>query len=261
MGTMSGSDMLVDPHNRRESQLVVASLAASIAIHAAAFGLAPRVGIDPSDPPAPLSVFLRLDPPGPKVPEEKPAARPSAEASTPAVPRGQQIAPREKRIAPPRRELTRAHRQSVPATVPATSPIFRQTESSDSAPGAEPTPHERAPEVQAPAAVAAVGARNVAAHQAVTPPAFRAEYLRNPAPRYPLRARRDGVEGTVMLKVLVTAAGLPGSVEIQASSGSVALDRAAEDAVKSWRFVPARRGDAAVDAWVVVPVVFHLESG
>ena len=64
-----------------------------------------------------------------------------------------------------------------------------------------------------------------------------------------------------MLRVLVTAAGAPGKVEVDVSSGSEALDRAAQDAVRSWRFVPARRGDAAVDAWVVVPLVFRLESG
>jgi protein TonB len=256
MATVSGSDMLVDPRSRREHQLVVACLAASVAIHAAAFGLAPRVGIDPGVAPAPLSVFLRTVSPGPKAPDEKLAPQ----APTPVVPRQQQITPREKRIAPPRPEVTRTHRESVRTAVPATSPSSRHAGSSDSAPTAEPAPHDRTLEVRAPDAAAAVSARNVTA-EAVTPPAFRAEYLRNPAPRYPLRARRDGVEGTVMLKVLVTAAGVPGSVEIETSSGSVALDRAAEDAVKSWRFVPARRGDAAVDAWVVVPVVFHLESG
>lgn len=63
------------------------------------------------------------------------------------------------------------------------------------------------------------------------------------------------------IKVLVTAAGTPGMVALHGSSGSDALDRAALNAIKAWRFVPARRGDEAVDAWVLVPVAFRLESG
>ncbi len=94
-----------------------------------------------------------------------------------------------------------------------------------------------------------------------TPPRFQAEYLSNPPPAYPRRARRDGIEGTVMLKVLVTAAGAPGQVEIETSSGFDTLDRAALNAVKAWQFVPARRAEEAIDAWVLVPVVFRLESG
>ena len=38
------------------------------------------------------------------------------------------------------------------------------------------------------------------------------------------------------------------------------LDRAAEDAVARWRFVPARRGESAVEAWVLVPIVFKLKG-
>ena len=38
------------------------------------------------------------------------------------------------------------------------------------------------------------------------------------------------------------------------------LDRAAQEAVTRWRFVPARRGDVAVEAWVLVPIVFKLQG-
>jgi protein TonB len=92
------------------------------------------------------------------------------------------------------------------------------------------------------------------------PPGFNAEYLRNPAPRYPLIARRNGEQGTVTLRVLVTREGVPAQVSVEKSSGSGHLDGAALDAVKTWRFVPARRGAEAVEAWVLVPVVFKLEG-
>lgn len=93
-----------------------------------------------------------------------------------------------------------------------------------------------------------------------TPPLFNAAYLRNPAPVYPVIARRSGDQGTVMLKVLVSPEGAPLRVELDQSSGSKPLDTAALDAVKGWRFVPARRGAQNIEGWVRVPVVFKLES-
>lgn len=93
-----------------------------------------------------------------------------------------------------------------------------------------------------------------------SPPLFNAAYLRNPAPAYPATARRSGDQGTVMLKVLVSPEGAPLRVELEQSSGSRSLDVVAQDAVKGWRFVPARRGAQNVEGWVRVPVVFKLES-
>lgn len=94
----------------------------------------------------------------------------------------------------------------------------------------------------------------------ITPPLFNAAYLRNPAPVYPGIARRSGDQGTVMLKVLVSPEGTPVRVELDQSSGSKSLDNAAQEAVKGWRFVPARRGAQNIEAWVRVPVVFKLDS-
>lgn len=93
-----------------------------------------------------------------------------------------------------------------------------------------------------------------------TQPLFNAAYLRNPAPPYPAIARRSGDQGTVMLKVLVSREGTPVRVELDQSSGSKSLDNAALEAVKDWRFVPARRGAQNIEGWVRVPVVFKLES-
>lgn len=111
----------------------------------------------------------------------------------------------------------------------------------------------RAPVAAPPAAVPRV-------EQPLTPPAFNAAYLRNPPPRYPLAARRNGDEGTVMLRVLVTTEGTAARVELDRTSGSASLDSAALEAVRNWRFVPARRGSQNVEDWVRVPVVFRLES-
>jgi protein TonB len=94
----------------------------------------------------------------------------------------------------------------------------------------------------------------------VAPPQFGAAYLNNPKPQYPPFARRMGIQGTVMLKVLVSKEGFALKVQIATSSGSDLLDDAALLAVKSWRFVPARKGDQPVDEWVQVPIAFHLSK-
>lgn len=94
----------------------------------------------------------------------------------------------------------------------------------------------------------------------VTPPRFDVALLDNPKPDYPLMARRLGMQGTVRLRVYVSASGSPEKVEIDGSSGSSVLDRTAEQAVKRWRFMPAMRGEVAVAEWVVVPVKFTLKE-
>lgn len=89
---------------------------------------------------------------------------------------------------------------------------------------------------------------------------FDADYLDNPKPLYPHASRRLGEEGKVVLRVFVSAEGDAKRVEVKRSSGFQRLDLAAEKAVARWRFVPARRGDEAVTAWVVVPIVFSLNN-
>jgi len=87
-----------------------------------------------------------------------------------------------------------------------------------------------------------------------------ADYLDNPKPVYPSFSRRAGEEGTVSLRVRVGVEGRALAVEVARSSGFPRLDEAARDAVSRWRFVPARRGDNAVDSWVLVPVSFQLRG-
>lgn len=98
------------------------------------------------------------------------------------------------------------------------------------------------------------------AQEAYQPVSFNAAYLHNPAPDYPSLSRRLGEQGKVLLRVQVTADGAAGSVALQTSSGSTRLDHAALEAVKKWRFIPAKRGGQPFSALVVVPVSFSLEG-
>lgn len=94
----------------------------------------------------------------------------------------------------------------------------------------------------------------------VIAPRFDVAYLHNPRPVYPRIARRLGEHGRVILQVFVSPSGFAEKVEISTSSGYARLDQAARAAVRKWQFVPARRGQQAVGAWVRVPVSFVLEG-
>jgi protein TonB len=79
-------------------------------------------------------------------------------------------------------------------------------------------------------------------------------------PHYPERARREGAEGIVTLRFEVLTSGNVGTIQVQRSAGRPDLDRAAVEAVKTWRFDPARRGKEAVAIWVILPVRFELNG-
>jgi len=88
-----------------------------------------------------------------------------------------------------------------------------------------------------------------------------ADYRSNPAPDYPLASRLLGEEGRVLVRVLVDSAGQPDRVQLARPCGFSRLDNSAVAAVKAWKFLPARRRDRAVAAWVTVPVRFSLKKG
>ena len=63
-----------------------------------------------------------------------------------------------------------------------------------------------------------------------------------------------------MLKVHVLLDGRVGDVVVQQSAGHPDLDQAAIDAVRRWRFEPARRGNDPVAMWVLLPVQFQISQ-
>lgn len=164
--------------------------------------------------------------------------------------------------ATPPRPLPRAIPAARPLARPATRPMRHNTPKPAPAPlpAAASGTAAMASAPAEPGAAAAVAnvAVAVAAAPALEPARFDAGYLNNPAPAYPLLSRRQGEAGKVLLLVQVSAHGAAAQVEIKQGSGFSRLDQAALDAVRQWRFVPARRGDTAVAASVVVPITFRL---
>jgi protein TonB len=103
-----------------------------------------------------------------------------------------------------------------------------------------------------------VDENSLATRAAESEPVFDAAYLNNPAPYYPQVARKRGIQGKVLLAVLVKTDGTAATVDVSRSSGSSTLDAAALDAVKTWKFVPAKRSGRFVEASVMVPVEFKI---
>lgn len=93
------------------------------------------------------------------------------------------------------------------------------------------------------------------------PASFTADYLNNPTPPYPSISRRLGEEGTTYLKVHVMPDGSAAAVLLHKSSGFARLDECALNAVKKWRFAPAKKGNTVIASWVNVPVDFKLAKG
>lgn len=128
--------------------------------------------------------------------------------------------------------------------------------SPDVAPGAAA---ESAPQT---AAVPALPTAPTAGSGAGLPGAGRgmmpAAALANPEPGYPAVSRQRGEEGRVVLLAELSAAGTVVSLTVKQSSGHPRLDRAALEAVRRWRFAPARIGEQAVASTLDVPIVFAL---
>lgn len=162
-------------------------------------------------------------------------------------------------------ETQEIRKEPVAKPLPMTKPVAVKTPQTPAPKAAAPVVEATQSNVPAPAAV--VAAPVEAKPAPVAPPAepvsqarFDADYLKNPAPAYPPLSRRMGEEGKVVLRVSVNAQGSADSVEIRTSSGSQRLDESAQKTVRNWKFIPAKRGDSAVQSWVLVPIIFKLEQ-
>lgn len=81
---------------------------------------------------------------------------------------------------------------------------------------------------------------------------------RNEPPDYPPESRRRGEEGSVRVSLRVGPDGRVQMAEVIESSGHPALDRAALEAVRRWRFRPATQAGLPVAATMQTAVHFRL---
>jgi protein TonB len=94
-----------------------------------------------------------------------------------------------------------------------------------------------------------------------TPPMVdNVEYLRAAPPVYPKESQRRHEHGTVLLRVLVDAAGRPTQILVERSSGFERLDNAARDAVAKFLFRPYEVNGVAQPAQVLIPIGFDRRA-
>lgn len=243
-----------------------------VVAHASLIAGMPALGTRAAASPEPIAVRFVEPEPLPAAPVEP--GRTAVPLPADAV-ASQRAMPR-----PPRRAETLAETPFTPrpaldrASEPSPEPPDASTAAAAAEPSAEVVPAARlaapAPAIDGAGPVSMGQQRGQAApvpgraagetSAALVPARHDADYLRNPAPAYPAMSRRLRETGEVLLRVDVTADGEVRTVEIERGSGHARLDEAARRAVAGWRFVPARRDDAAVASRVLVPIVFRLDD-
>ena len=79
-------------------------------------------------------------------------------------------------------------------------------------------------------------------------------------PVYPEEARVAGIEGKVVLKVVILFDGTIGDIEILQSSRRDDFDQAAKECVKQWKFKPAMQSGIRVTMAVQIPITFEITN-
>jgi protein TonB len=234
------------------------AFAVAIALHGALIALVlsgalekPRTEVEPppvivqllTPAPPPKPEPSPPEPPKPKPPKpEPPKPEPAKAQPRPEPPRPEQPKPEPAKPEPrpePRPEPAKAEPAPTPAAAPAPAPV------------SPPVPAPAPPPAPAPTAPSAPKASTR------TEVSISASYAAaNRKPEYPKMSLRLGEQGTVVLTVMVKSDGSASDVEVKSSSGFARLDRAAADAVKTWRFNPATVDGKAIDKSYEVPITF-----
>ena len=80
------------------------------------------------------------------------------------------------------------------------------------------------------------------------------------SPVYPSLARRSGIEGKVIVLVVVTPSGRVSNARVGSSSGNGLLDAAALKAARLYRFIPAKNvAGQGVSTKTAIPFIFRLK--
>jgi protein TonB len=245
-GWLGGSDPLADPdENAGQSGIVIPVTleTAQVIEEAPSPSLLPEPEprSEPEvkqEPPASVSTPTPVEPPSALEPKIKPTIEPTVEPT----------------IAP----------TAAPTAAPTVEPAVKPTVSQDpSLSSMRETPAQT--QVKS-AAVTDSGKAAGPVQQRIEPTALPLtpahvdpNYLHRPNPVYPALSKRLREEGTVLLRVNLDAQGIVLDINIEKSSGLQRLDQAALEAVKQWRFVPAKRGQVAIPSSALVPIEFKQQ--
>lgn len=84
------------------------------------------------------------------------------------------------------------------------------------------------------------------------------DVIKRVEPKYPELARKAGIEGLVVVKVLIDTKGDVEKVEVVKSHPM--LDDAALAAAKQFKFKPGKQRDRFVKVWMTIPFTFKLKK-
>jgi protein TonB len=236
---------------------------AAIAPDAPAPAAAPEAAAEPSPPEPVISQAPAPDPLPAQLPSEP---EPPPQVNIAALP--QAVAPQELPEAPEPVPAEPARVESAPEPEPPVAevprPRAKPARSADvSRPTVAPVPAPQASHSEAQSAALA-GSGSAPSSQVaalpLVPPRPVGAATGNRKPIYPAAARRQGLQGLVVLRVIVSAQGTARDVAVLTSSGHPILDDAAAAAVRGWRFEPATRGGVPTSGSADVPVRFTLQD-
>ncbi len=203
-------------------------------------------------PPIPEPPVAAAPPPlPPDMPvQSAPAAPPPIADNLPLAPTLAELPPPPP-VQPPRETPEPPQQQAAPLP-PRPPPPPRQASRSPAAP-----PAPSGPPVEGPRQPLVLGGG--VATGAVVPPSLEPG-ITNPPPPYPDQSRRAGEQGVVGIVIAVTPDGSVSDVRVVQSSGYPALDEAAREAARRWRFRPGTRDGVPAASTIRTAVHFRLQS-
>lgn len=243
-----------------------------LAGHLSMIGVMVVFGVGSFTPPAPRPIQVQLVSPSS---QDKSSPRPRSLSTPPPAPivaadtpatsaSAQQVKPQPQPPIPPVTSAAPPSPTRAPAVPRAAMPMLETSPATSlSVPNdsvsTSPAPSVVAPAVRQPQATASPSGGS-AADRLDRGPTVDASFQGNRLPDYPPMSRRLGEQGVVVLRVFITPDGRASDVALVKSSGSTRLDRSAMDAVRQWRFVPARQGGRPVGAWYEWRWEFRLDG-
>ncbi len=259
-------DEYTEPPKQKPRSLVIGGLIAAVFVATGATYIALK-SKKPSEPPSEMVSSIQ-----PSLPDEFSLRQ--AEVSTPPVAQKPATKPETKRTAeqspdPQPSEFIPPLQPEIPVTDAATvrlqaQPLgSSQTVSQESEP---PAPALKEEVVSPPASNPQTTQAKpqpikegdlVPLDQAEIPPTV----IKRVEPRYPPLALNMGLSGTVTVNTLISETGDVIRTEIiQGIKGGYGFERAAEAAIRQWKFTPARKNNVKVKVWKPIDINFKLSQ-
>ncbi|MEQ1530808.1 MAG: energy transducer TonB [Methylococcales bacterium] len=213
--------------------------------------------------PTPLPVEVTLLPP---IPIEQPKIEPVEQPKPVIKPKEKPLPAKPKAIVKPKPapiQKPKPIAENKPVLKPApvavapviTTPVAPTAQPTFTAPVASPAPVSHTSTAKSTSAPA-----NASSSESDQGGNYPVKSTYSPQPPYPQSAKNRGWEGTVTVLIKISAAGLVEDVTVSKSSGYDMLDDAVLETVKTYKFIPARRGNTTVAATAKKTISFKLQD-